>query len=135
MTRQKIYGILCKVESFTYKGGNTMSAKNMRYSLLLDFYGELLPSAQRDMIDLYYNEDLSLSEIAEQVGITRQGVRDSVRRAEDLLSDYEEKLGMAGRFARLSEVEDLLHKIKDTSSENEVKLLSEIALSTIRTMQ
>lgn len=112
-----------------------MSEKNMRYSLLLDFYGELLPSAQRDMIDLYYNEDLSLSEIAEQVGITRQGVRDSVRRAEDLLSDFEEKLGMAGRFARLSEVEDLLHKIKDVSSENEVKSLSEIALSTIRTMQ
>lgn len=81
-----------------------MSEKNMQYSLLLDFYGELLPPAQRDMIDLYYNEDLSLSEIAEQVGITRQGVRDSVRRSEEALASYEEKLGMAKRFGRIGEI-------------------------------
>lgn len=112
-----------------------MSAKNMRYSLLLDFYGELLPNAQKDMIDLYYNEDLSLSEIAAQVGITRQGVRDSVRRAEELLSDYETKLGMAERFAHLSELEALLFKIKDVSAEDEVRTLAGEALSTIRTMQ
>ena len=112
-----------------------MSEKNMRYSLLLDFYGELLPNAQRDMIDLYYNEDLSLSEIAEQIGITRQGVRDSVRRAEEALSDYEKKLGMAERFAHLSEVEILLHKIQNATSESEVKSLTDIALSTIHTMQ
>ncbi len=112
-----------------------MSAKNMRYSLLLDFYGELLPSAQREMMELYYNEDLSLSEIAEQVGITRQGVRDSVRRAEELLSDYEAKLGMAERFAHLSEVEALLYKIKDVSTEAEIRSLAGEALSTVRTMQ
>ncbi len=74
-----------------------MSEKNMQLSLLLDFYGELLPTTQRDMMDLYYNEDLSLAEIAEQIGITRQGVRDSVRRAEDTLAMYEDKLGMAKR--------------------------------------
>ena len=93
-----------------------MSAKNMRYSLLLDFYGELLPSAQRDMIDLYYNEDLSLSEIAENTGITRQGVRDSIKRAEETLQTYEQKLGLADKFHRIGEkseeAESLLHSLK-----------------------
>ncbi len=79
-----------------------MSEKNMQYSLLLDFYGEMLSNGQREMMELYYNEDNSLSEIAEQIGITRQGVRDAVRRAEDALSDYEEKLGLARRFRSLA---------------------------------
>ena len=52
--------------------------KNIEVSLLLDFYGELLKPTGRHAVDLYYNDDLSLSEIAEDTGITRQGVRDSV---------------------------------------------------------
>ena len=52
--------------------------KNIEVSLLFDFYGELLKPSGRQAIDLYYNEDLSLAEIADQSGITRQGVRDSV---------------------------------------------------------
>ena len=78
-----------------------MSEKNMRYCLLLDFYGEVLSSGQREMMDLYYNEDFSLSEIADEIGITRQGVRDAVRRAEESLDSLEEKLGLAARFDRL----------------------------------
>ena len=50
-------------------------------SMLLDFYGELLTDKQRECLDLHYNEDLSLSEIAEQLGISRQGVWDNIRRA------------------------------------------------------
>ena len=54
-------------------------AKNLEIALLFDFYGEMLTDKQRDVVELYYNDDLSLSEIAENEGITRQGVRDSIK--------------------------------------------------------
>ena len=57
-----------------------MKATPLEMSLLFDFYGETLTEKQRELFDLYYNEDLSLSEIAEHAGITRQGVRDSIKR-------------------------------------------------------
>ena len=77
--------------------------KNMEISLLLDFYGDMLTEKQRDMVDYYYNEDLSLSEIAENEGITRQGVRDSIKRAEAQMLDMEERLGLARRFRRIND--------------------------------
>ena len=64
--------------------------KNLEISLLLDFYGEMLTEKQRDMVDYYYNDDLSLSEIAENEGITRQGVRDAIKRAEAQMLEMEE---------------------------------------------
>ncbi len=67
-------------------------------SLLLDFYGELLTERQRSCYDLHVNEDLSLSEIAEQCGISRQGVWDNIRRAESALREIEEKTGLIRRF-------------------------------------
>ena len=63
--------------------------KNLEISLLLDFYGDMLTEKQRDMVDYYYNDDLSLSEIAENEGITRQGVRDSIKRAEAQMMEME----------------------------------------------
>lgn len=63
--------------------------KNVEVSLLFDFYGELLKPSCRQAIDLYYNEDLSLAEIAAQTGITRQGVRDSIKRSEEKLFELE----------------------------------------------
>ena len=63
-------------------------AKDLEISFLLDFYGDMLTEKQREVIEFYYNEDLSLSEIADNEGITRQGVRDSIKRAEaQLLSE------------------------------------------------
>ena len=59
-----------------------MAEKNLDISILLDHYGEMLTEKQREVIDLYYNQDLSLAEIAEQEGISRQGVRDNIKRAE-----------------------------------------------------
>ena len=70
-------------------------------SMLLDFYGELLTEKQRECYDLHYNEDLSLSEIAEQLSISRQGVWDNIRRAEQSLTDIEEKTGLVERFETL----------------------------------
>ncbi len=69
-----------------------MVAKNLEISLLLDFYGDMLTEKQRNVVELYYNEDLSLSEIAAHSRITRQGVRDSIKRAEGILLDLEESL-------------------------------------------
>ena len=64
-------------------------AKDLQISFLLDFYGDMLTEKQREMISLYYNDDLSLAEIAEDQGITRQGVRDAIKRAEQQLTDME----------------------------------------------
>ena len=73
-------------------------AKNLEISLLLDFYGDMLTPKQRDVIELYYNEDLSLSEIAENEGISRQGVRDVIVRAEAAMQEIEDKTGLIRRF-------------------------------------
>ena len=73
-------------------------AKNLEISWLLDFYGDMLTEKQREVIEYYYNDDLSLAEIAANEGITRQGVRDSIKRAEFQLLDMEERLGLARRF-------------------------------------
>ena len=70
-------------------------AKNLEISFLLDFYGEMLTQKQREVIEYYYNDDLSLAEIADNEGITRQGVRDSIKRAEAQLLEMEERLGLA----------------------------------------
>lgn len=78
-------------------------AKDLQVAVLLDYYGNLLTDKQRDFISLYYDEDLSLSEIAENEGITRQGVRDAIKRAETLLFEMEEKLGFAKRLESLDE--------------------------------
>lgn len=76
-------------------------AKNLEISYLLDFYGEMLTKKQYDFLVYYYDEDLSLSEIAENEGITRQGVRDAVKRAENQLYEMEKALGFAKRFAEM----------------------------------
>ena len=73
-------------------------AKDLRVSILLDFYGEILTETQRYMIDAYYNQDMSLAEIAEERDITRQGARDAIKRAEQLLTKMETQLGLARRF-------------------------------------
>ncbi len=76
-----------------------MFVKDLNIGYLLDFYGEVLTERRRDALDFYYNDDMSLSEIAEEMGISRQGVRDLVKKAEEELAFYEEKLGLAKKFA------------------------------------
>ena len=75
-----------------------MADKNLRISVLLDHYGAMLTDKQREVIDLYYNDDLSLSEIAENYGISRQGVRDVIVRAEAAMDEIEEKTHLIRRF-------------------------------------
>ncbi|MEM1485524.1 sigma factor-like helix-turn-helix DNA-binding protein [Oscillospiraceae bacterium PP1C4] len=83
-------------------------AKNLDISLLLDFYGDMLTEKQRDVVELYYNEDLSLAEIAAHSQITRQGVRDSIKRAEGVLLGLEERLGLVKKFRRIQDGLDLI---------------------------
>ena len=95
-------------------------AKNMELALLFDFYGDMLTDKQRDMIELYYEDDLSLSEIAENAGITRQGVRDSIKRAEGQLLEMEERLGLARRFKTVREgLSDILQSAQEISAVND----------------
>ncbi len=68
-------------------------AKDLSISTLLDFYGPFLSEKQRSLLHHYYNEDLSLSEIAENEQITRQGVRDLIKRGEIQLKKYEDECG------------------------------------------
>lgn len=78
-------------------------AKNLEIAVLLDFYGDMLTEKQRDFLEYYYNDDLSLSEIAVNEGITRQGVRDAIKRAESQLLEMESRLELAKRFDEMRE--------------------------------
>ena len=78
-------------------------SKDLRFAMLLDCYGEFLTPHQYRLTELYYCADLSLSEIAEIVGITRQGVRDGIKRGEQILQEMEEKLQFAARLSALRE--------------------------------
>ena len=75
-----------------------MKNQTYRMTMLFDFYGELLTERQKEFFDLYYNEDLSLAEIAENAGISRQGVRDVIVRAEGIMQEVEDKTGLIKRF-------------------------------------
>ncbi len=78
-----------------------MKNQAYRMALLYDFYGDMLTDRQREFFDLYYNEDLSLAEIAENSGITRQGVRDVIVRAEGIMQELEDKTGIIRRFQKM----------------------------------
>lgn len=83
-------------------------------AVLLDFYGQLLTDRQYEVMDLHYNSDLSLGEIAEVIGISRQGVFDSIRKAKLILAGYEKKLGLIERFREQEKsVEKALNSLKN----------------------
>lgn len=79
-------------------------AKNLSAGVLLDFYGELLTEKQKKALELYYNEDLSLAEIADEMQVSRQGVRAFIKDGEEHLYKFEEKLGMFKRFSDISRI-------------------------------
>ncbi len=89
-----------------------MKNQAYRMAMLYDFYGDLLTPRQKEFYDLYYNDDLSLAEIAENYGITRQGVRDIIVRAEKALEDIEEKTGLIQRYHRTRSAVAALHQQK-----------------------
>lgn len=104
-------------------------------SRLLDFYGDMLSDRQRLAMKLYYNDDLSLSEVAQELGISRQGVRASLKRSEDILLEMESKLRLAERFDKtLSEAKKLrccaekaIEKSREKGDKTMERLAREIA--------
>jgi hypothetical protein len=77
-----------------------MHEKDLHISRLLDFYKDMLSENKRAVMQLYYYDDYSLSEISEQVGITRQGVRDSIKKSERQLFELEDKLGLVKHLSK-----------------------------------
>ncbi len=103
-----------------------MKNQAYRMTMLFDFYGDLLTDRQKEFYDLYYNDDLSLAEIAENYDITRQGVRDIIVRAERTLEEVEEQTGLIRRFpqirdaaGRLREISGAIDELNRSSLRNE----------------
>lgn len=91
--------------------------KNMEIVWLFDFYGDMLTDKQRQVFELYYEQDLSLSEIAENQQITRQGVRDAIKRCEAQLLEMEDRLHLAARFRS---VQDGLEAIRTAAQDIQI---------------
>ena len=93
-----------------------MKNQTYRMTMLFDFYGEILTQRQKEFFDLYYNEDLSLGEIAENCGISRQGVRDVIVRAEAAMQEIEDQTGLIRRFMqmqpKIAAIEEAAQQIK-----------------------
>lgn len=102
-------------------------AKDLSISILIDFYGELLTQKRYDTLDMYYNQDLSLSEIADECGISRQGARDSIKHGEAQLVELEEKLGLAKRFLDISsyieEMNNTIDAMQNGKEKDKIKKL------------
>ena len=90
-----------------------MFEKDLKKAYLLDFYGDVLTERKKEVLDMYYNEDLSLAEIAEQIGISRQGVRDLIKKAEEEIFFLEEKLGLAQKMSALKIHSDNMLRIAE----------------------
>ena len=110
-------------------------SENLAISDLLDQYGAMLTDKQREYYDLHYNEDLSLGEIAEQSGISRQGVWDIIRRADRILSETEEKTGLVRRFevlrTQVAEIEERVARMR-ALSDGECAALADDVLQRLR---
>ena len=106
-----------------------MFEKDLKKAYLLDFYGEVLTERKKEVLDMYYNEDLSLAEIADQIGISRQGVRDLIKKAEEELLFLEKKLGLAKKMVALRKHSDIMVGIaEDTELPKNLKYeIEEIA--------
>ena len=105
--------------------------KNVKISILLDIYGKMLTEKQYSLLDDYYNNDLSLSEIAENEEITRQAVRDNLKKGENNLFEYEEKLGFMKKTIEQEEsIESIISEIekveKNGSEKDALKALTDI---------
>lgn len=93
-------------------------------SLLYDFYGQLLTKRQREVMELYHEENLSLSEIADEFSISRQGVHDTLKNAEKALYKYEEKLGLVRKFQKseqaIQKIDEIIEELAAESNEEKV---------------
>ena len=115
-----------------------MTEETLFRTMLFDFYGELLTAKQKEYFDLHYNADYSLSEIAVETGISRQGVWDIIKRAEETLRKTEEKTGLIRRFREhmdaVAEMEQILAKLTE-QTEGETRALTEQLSETLNKLK
>ena len=90
--------------------------KIVRQGMLFDLYGELLTEHQREIYGCLVNDDMSLSELAEQYGISRQGVHDMIRRCEKILADYEDRLHLVEHFLKVKKMVGIIHRYAEEIS-------------------
>lgn len=107
-----------------FKIAEYLMEERVQLSILLDIYGELLTEKQRDIMELYYNDDLSLSEISEITNTSRQAVYDIIKRCHKLLLQYEKKLELMKQKSKMEEVKTTLLKWIDLLDVNDNKSLS-----------
>lgn len=98
-----------------------MSEKDFIYSILYDYYKDLLKENQSTIIDLYYNQDYSLSEIAEEINISRQGVHDALKRAEKSLLDYEQKIKLHQKYEKYCKAAENIIRLTSSISDEQYK--------------
>ena len=95
-----------------------MFTKDLNIGFLLDFYGDVLTERRRDALDFYYNNDMSLSEIAEEMGISRQGVRHIIKKGEEELLRLENALGLCEHYSNLQDVATSLSRFIEVLNED-----------------
>ena len=102
-------------------------AKDLEITILFDVYGSLLTEKQRETLEYYYNDDLSLGEISEETGITRQGVMNCIKTSEARLAELEEQMGLVGKFRALkASVERLERAVSEEKADTpEIKAIIE----------
>ena len=117
LTKGLMCGILCKVNYSTPSGGSHMFEKDMTFTVLLDTYGSLLSDRKREMLEYYYNEDYSLAEISSLTGISRQGVRDSIKKSEDRIRLLDSELKLVAKNEAIRKASEELHALLSETSE------------------
>ena len=100
--------------------------EKINMSLLFDFYGDILTDRQKEVASLSFDEDLSLREISEIMGITPQGVRDSLNKCKHILVDMEEKLGLLEKFSENKNKADYIIGKLNRMKDDNPKLKEEI---------
>ena len=93
-----------------------MFEKNMKFTILLDTYGSLLSDRKREILEYYYNDDYSLAEISELTGISRQGVRDSIKKSEEEIYALDDKLMLAKKNKIIASAAEELEKLLSNPS-------------------
>lgn len=103
-----------------------MFEKNLKFAYLLDFYGSLLDEHTESVMKAYYDDDLSLAEVAEGIGISRQGVRHIIKRGEEQLEFYEEKLALASRHSTVLAAAEQIRELRASLSNASPDVLSRL---------
>ena len=125
LTNGKSDDIMCKAFCFTVLRRRVVAEKDLKLTVLFDIYGGLLSESEKEAFEYYYCDDLSLSEIAENTGWSRQGARDNIVRAEKALKNFEEKLKLNEKFADIEHILNVVKELLDEGKIKEAKVLIE----------